>query len=190
MIINAMNVVPMEDVEGNMDLLIPHPPEIIWSLVAIVIVAIVMVKFALPKFNQILDERSERIESGLALAKKAKADSKKADEEAQRTIAEARQFASDIREEAQQEAKATIANATEEAKAEAARIVDNAHRQIEADRQAAQISLRTDVGLLAAELAEKIVGEQLKDRELSARVVDRFLDDLEAEKVQHGTKEA
>ena len=50
----------------------------------------------------------------------------------------------------------------------------------QADKQAAQISLRTDVGLLASSLAEKIVGEQLKDTELSARVIDRFLDDLEA----------
>ena len=47
--------------------------------------------------------------------------------------------------------------------------------------QAAQISLRSDVGMLATELAEKIVGEQLKDTALTARVVDRFLDDLEKE---------
>ena len=34
--------------------------------------------------------------------------------------------------------------------------------------------------MLAADLAENIVGEQLTDRELSARVVERFLDQLEA----------
>lgn len=176
--------------EGSgIELLIPHPPEIFWSLVAVIIVAVVLVKFALPKFNQILDERTERIESGLALAKKAEADSQKANAEAERAIAEAQQVASDIREKAQLEAKGIVAHAAEEAKVQADRILASAHRQIEADRQAAQITLRAEVGLLAAELAEKIVGEQLKDRELSARVVDRFLDDLEAE-TQHTTKEA
>ena len=58
--------------------------------------------------------------------------------------------------------------------------MDAAERQIQAEKQAAQISLRTDVGLLASTLAERIVGEQLKDAELSARVIDRFLDGLEA----------
>ena len=45
--------------------------------------------------------------------------------------------------------------------------------------QAAQISLRTDVGMLASTLAERIVGEQLSDTALSERVIDRFLDELE-----------
>ena len=48
-----------------------------------------------------------------------------------------------------------------------------------ADKQAAEISLHTDVGLLASDLAERIVGEQLTDTALSARVIDRFLDELE-----------
>ena len=52
-------------------------------------------------------------------------------------------------------------------------------RQILAERQAAQISLRAEVGLLASELAERIIGEQLRDTALTSRVVDRFLDELE-----------
>ena len=34
--------------------------------------------------------------------------------------------------------------------------------------------------MLASTLAERIVGEQLKDTALSERVIDRFLDELEA----------
>ena len=33
--------------------------------------------------------------------------------------------------------------------------------------------------MLASSLAERIVGEQLRDTELSARVIDRFLDELD-----------
>ena len=58
--------------------------------------------------------------------------------------------------------------------------------QILAERQAAQISLRSDVGLLASELAEKLVGEHLENTDLTARVVDRFLDELEAEEIPVG----
>ena len=67
-----------------------------------------------------------------------------------------------------------------DAQTEAAGILEGAQRQILADKQAAQISLRTDVGMLASTLAERIVGEQLKDTALSERVIDRFLDELEA----------
>ena len=48
-------------------------------------------------------------------------------------------------------------------------------------RLAQDFSLRSEVGLLASELAEKIIGEQLKDTALTSRVVDRFLDELEAD---------
>ena len=99
---------------------------------------------------------------------------------ATRLVDEARREAARIRDNAQSEAKEIVAQARTDAQAEAAGIVEGAQRQILADKQAAQISLRTDVGMLATTLAERIVGEQLKDTALSERVIDRFLDDLEA----------
>ncbi|PAK60659.1 F0F1 ATP synthase subunit B, partial [Staphylococcus capitis] len=57
---------------------------------------------------------------------------------------------------------------------------------IEAERLAASVSLRHEVGTLATTLAGKIVGEALDDDERSARVVDRFLADLETEQQNAG----
>ena len=74
-----------------------------------------------------------------------------------------------------------MAAARQEATGEANRILEGAQRQILAEKQAAEISLRSEVGLLASELAEKIIGEQLTDTALTSRVVDRFLDELEAD---------
>ena len=74
-----------------------------------------------------------------------------------------------------------MAAARNEATNEAGRILEGAQRQILAEKQAAEISLRSEVGLLASELAEKIIGEQLTDTALTSRVVDRFLDELEAD---------
>ena len=92
---------------------------------------------------------------------------------------EARREAARIRDNAQGEAKEIVAKARTDAQAEAAGIIEGAQRQILAEKQAAQISLRTDVGMLASTLAERIVGEQLSDTALSERVIDRFLDELE-----------
>ena len=57
--------------------------------------------------------------------------------------------------------------------------LEHSRAQIDADRKAALASLRAEVGTLATELAERIVGESLQDDERSSRVVDRFLADLE-----------
>ena len=42
------------------------------------------------------------------------------------------------------------------------------------------------MGLLASELAERLVGEHLENTDLTARVVDRFLEELEAEETPVG----
>ena len=68
----------------------------------------------------------------------------------------------------------------EQAQSEASRIVEHGKAQIEAERQAAVASLRTEVGTLATTLAGRIVGESLDDDARQGRVVERFLADLES----------
>ena len=162
---------------GGGNMLLPETSDLVWGAVAFLIIAVVLIRYALPRFTKVLDERTRRIEEGLELAERAKGDQADAELKAARLVEDARRDAARIREDAQAEAKKIIATAREAAQGEA---VDAAERQIQAEKQAAQISLRTDVGLLASTLAERIVGEQLKDAELSARVIDRFLDGLEA----------
>jgi len=79
-----------------------------------------------------------------------------------------------------------IAKADEaQREAEAARITATAHAQIEAERQSALVSLRTEVGSLALDLAGQVIGEALNDDKKSKALVDRFLTDLEkSEKVK------
>lgn len=165
--------------EGN--ILLPHTYDLVWGTVSFLLIAAVLVKFALPRFTAVLDERTKRIEDGLALADKAKDDSRNAELKAARLVEDARKEAAQIRSDAQDEARSIIAAARAEAQVEASRDLDAAKRQIAADKQAAQVSLRAEVGGLATTLAEKIIGEQLADPAASARVIDRFLDSLEAD---------
>lgn len=181
--LNAANAVLPATSEGGEEsgnMLLPETSDLVWGTVAFLIIAVVLLRYALPRFTKVLDERTRRIEEGLELADKAKEDHSNAELKAARLVEDARRDAAKIREDAQVQAQEIVAAAREAAQGEAGKALDAAERQIQADKQAAQISLRTDVGLLASSLAEKIVGEQLKDTELSARVIDRFLDDLEA----------
>ena len=168
-----------EGQSGGTAFILPHAHEIFWAAIVLLLILLVVGRYALPRLYAVLDERAQRIQEGLDLADKAKQEQAGAEKRATRLVDEARREAARIRDNAQGEAKEIIAKARTDAQAEAAGLIEGAQRQILAEKQAAQISLRTDVGMLASTLAERIVGEQLSDTALSERVIDRFLDELE-----------
>lgn len=160
--------------------LVPHVPEIILGFIVIAILYIGISKFIVPNFEKAYADRTAAIEGGIqnAEAKQAEADAKLAQLEEQ--LSQARHEASRIREEAREQGAAIVAEMRQQAQAESTRIVEHGKAQIEAERQAAVTSLRTEVGSLATGLAGRIVGESLEDDARSSRVVERFLADLEA----------
>lgn len=160
--------------------LIPAWYDIIWSGFWFLIILVVVWKVALPRLTKMLDERSAAIEGNIAKADEAQKQAEAALEEYTRQLAEARTEAGEIREAAREDGKKIIAEAKETAASEAARITATAHTQIEAERQTALVSLRSEVGSLALDLAGGVVGETLSDDARAAAVVDRFLADLEA----------
>lgn len=170
--------IPVEP--DGMAILIPPVYEIFWSAIIFLGLWLVLGK-ALPKIYGMLDTRQEEIEKGLRAADKAQEDAALAERERRDTLREANDNAREIRERAEQDATRIVKEAQAQANAEAIRISENATRQIDAERQAAELHLRRDVGELATELAEKIIGEQLKDKALTDRVVNRFMDELEAD---------
>ena len=165
--------------EGELNPLVPHPIEIILSLVVFGLLFLAVKKCVVPNFEKTFAERTAAIEGGLAAAetKQAEADAKLAELEKQ--LADARHEAARIREEAREQGAAIVAEMREQAQAESTRIVEHGKAQIEAERQQAVTSLRAEVGTLATSLAGRIVGESLEDDERPARVVERFLADLE-----------
>jgi F-type H+-transporting ATPase subunit b len=68
-----------------------------------------------------------------------------------------------------------------QAQAEADRIAANAHTQIEAERQAALVSLRKEVGALALDLAGAVVRDQLSEDKKAKALVDGMLKDMTAD---------
>jgi F-type H+-transporting ATPase subunit b len=165
---------------AGLQLLLADPSDILWSSVVLAIIAVAFYKFVLPTFQRVLDERTVKIEGGIALAESAQVEAAAALTEYQEKLQEARTEAARIREEARAEGGQIVAEHRVKASAEAARIVETAQKQIDAERQQASVSLRADVGTLATRLASKIVGESLEDSAVQSRVVDRFLDELEA----------
>ncbi|MGC0249741.1 F0F1 ATP synthase subunit B [Pseudactinotalea sp. Z1748] len=176
--IQSPAVIQADEYEPN--LFVPPGYDILWSLVVLVIIGFFFYKFLLPRINAVLDERAAKIEGGLALAEQAQEDAAAARSERQEELARARREAAEIREDANAQAAQIVAEAREQAKAEATRLVETANRQIEAERRTAVVSLRSEIGGLATELSSRIIGEALADDARQSRVIDRFLDELEA----------
>lgn len=167
--------------EATQNPFLPAGYDIFWSTVCIVIIGFYFYKKLLPGLTKVLDERTAKIEGGIARAEEVQAAADTALAEHKRELAEARQEAARIREDAQVEGLEIVADSRARAQDEANRIVENAKRQIEAERQHAVVSLRSEIGALATELASRIVGESLLDDARRSRVIDRFLDELDAD---------
>ncbi|WP_324649792.1 F0F1 ATP synthase subunit B [Georgenia sp. H159] len=167
--------------EEQPNVLLPADYDIVWSLVSIGVVALVLLKYVLPVFTRILDERTEKIEGGLKAGENARAEAEALRADIDRELTQARVEAARVREQAQEDAKVIAAEVKAKGQAEAERIIEGATRQIEAERQQASATLRNDIGSLATTLAERIVGESLADEQRRQRVIDRFLDELDAQ---------
>src|SRR5690349_750808 len=147
---------------------------------AFLLILYILGKYVIPPINKAMTARQDAIRQQFAELDEAKEKAHSAEDEFRAQIADARQEAARIREEAREQGAAIIAEMRAQAQAEAARIVEHAHTQIEADRQAAVTTLRSEVGSMATELASRIVGESLEDQARQSRVVERFLDELDA----------
>jgi F-type H+-transporting ATPase subunit b len=159
--------------------LVPTWPEFIIGTICFLLVFGVLGKMLLPRIQQILTERTEQIEGGLARAEQEQEEAQQLLEQYRQQLAEARHEAARLREEAREQGAQIIAEMREQAETEARRITQAAQAQIESERQQALASLRAEVGALATELAGRIVGESLTDEARQSRMVDRFLAEIE-----------
>jgi F-type H+-transporting ATPase subunit b len=168
------------------DPLVPTWPELIIGTIVFVVVFGILGKMLLPRIQKTLAEREDQIQGGLNRADEAQEEAQAVLAQYRAQLDDARQEASRMREEAHEQGAQIIAEMRERAEAEARRITEAAQSQIEAERQQALISLRAQVGTLATDLASRIVGESLTDQARQSRMVDRFLDGLQAETDQAG----
>jgi F-type H+-transporting ATPase subunit b len=174
-----MRALAAADSGSSSNFLVPNGTFIV-EIIAFLIMLAILGRYVLPRINKALEDRQEQIRAQFEASEKAQHDAAEALDEYKQQLADAREEATRMREEARAQGAAIIAQMREQAQSEAERITTSAHNQIEAERQQALTSLRSEVGQMATTLASRIVGEALEDEQRQSRVVDRFLADLEA----------
>jgi F-type H+-transporting ATPase subunit b len=174
-------LMPGQEEEPSASLpILPYLPELIFGLIAFAIIYWVVKQKVVPNLEKAYAERTEAIQGGIHKAEEAQAQAQAALDQYQAQLTEARAEASRIREDAKAQGAQILAEMRAQASSEAARLTEIGHKQIEAERQQAIVSLRNDVGRLSTDLASRIVGESLHDETRQKGIVERFLAELES----------
>lgn len=172
------------DTAGERLPILPLWGELIFGVVAFAILYVVVAKRVVPKLEELYAERTAAIEGGMEHAEQAQAQAQAALEEYQAQLHEARAESNKIREDARAQGASIIAEMRGHAQAEADRITESAKKQIDAERQSALVSLRSEIGGISTDLASRIVGESLEDEARQSGIVDRFLAELESGEIK------
>ena len=162
------------------DPILPEPSELVIGALAFAIVFYFLAKKLLPNIRIMLELRTEAIEGGLAKAEVAQAEAQQAKAEFQAKLAESRHEAAEVRAKAQADGSALVESMRAEGAKQREAMVAGGQAQLAADRVSAIGVLKADLGKLAVELADKIVGERAGDAAVQERIIDRFLDELDA----------
>jgi F-type H+-transporting ATPase subunit b len=159
--------------------LIPPVGEIVVGTITFAILFFVLVKFVVPRFEQVFLARRDAIEGGIERAESMQAEAKSALEQYRAQLAEARSEAAQIRDQARAEGQQIIEELRVQAQEEASRIIARGEEQLTAQRQQIVNELRGQIGALAVDLAGRVVGESLADEARRRGTVDRFLAELD-----------
>ena len=158
---------------------IPHPGELIVGIISFVALYVLYRRIVVPRLEAMLAERRAAIEGAMERAETMQAQAQAALERYQSQLAEARSEAAQIRDQARAEGQQILEELRTQAQEESARIVARGQEQIQAARQQVVNELRGQIGVLAVDLAGRVVGESLSDDARRRGTVDRFLDELD-----------
>jgi F-type H+-transporting ATPase subunit b len=173
----AAEDVPVE--ESGPNPVIPAGGELVIGLITFAIVVYVLMKYVWPRMEATFEARRDAIEGGIKRAEDAQNEARRLLAEYRQQLSEARTEAAQIRDNARAEGQRIIEEMRATAQEESARIVQRGEEQLSVQRQQVVRDLRGEIGTLAVQLAERVVGESLGEDPTRQRTVDRFLDDLD-----------
>lgn len=161
--------------------LYPKLSELIVGAIAFGILFFFMWKWAIPRLNQALEARRQRIQGDLEKAEQAKGEAQKLLEDYRTQLSGARDEANRIIDEARKTADQLRKDMEAKAEKEYQAIVGRAQEEIRAERDRVFEDLKAQVGELSVAIAGKVVGKSLeKDKDLQVKLVDDYIRDLGA----------
>ena len=135
-------------------------------------------KFAWKPILDAVNEREEGIKNALLSAEIAKKDMQNLRSDNEKLLAEARLERDNMMKEAREIKEKMISDAKSEAQVAGQKMIEQAKATIESEKNAALAELKAQVSTLSLDIAEKLLKEELSNKEAQTKMVEKMLGDV------------
>ena len=148
-----------------------------WQLIILVVLILLMVKFAWKPIMESISAREQGISNALLSAENAKKDMQNLKADNEKLLAEARAERDMMMKEAREIKEKMISDAKSEAQMQGEKMIEQAKASIASEKNAAIADLKNQVGALSIEIAEKVLKGELANKEAQTKLVETMLGD-------------
>jgi F-type H+-transporting ATPase subunit b len=151
---------------------------LLWTTVIFGLFWLIVGKMAFKPIAEALKKRSNDIQDSLDEAKRAKEEMATMQAENEQLLAKAREERALILKEAKDVKNEIINEAKTKAREEAKKIVTSAKHEIESQKKAAITEVKNQVGMMALDIAEKVIRKELKENKDQQGFVEALVNEI------------
>jgi F-type H+-transporting ATPase subunit b len=157
-----------------MELVKPAIGLVFWMVVTFSILVFILSKFAWKPILAMIKEREQTIENSLNEATKARAEMSQLVAKNEELLNQAKEERNQILHNAKEAAEKVKADIVARAQKEAEEKIQMAVREIEIQKKAALVEIKNSVGIMALEIAEKVIRKELKSNNEQVDYVNKL----------------
>ncbi len=146
-----------------------------WQALLFVLLILLLKKFAWKPILDSVNDREEGIKNALDSAEKAKLEMENLQADNQKLLKEARAERETMLKEARDIKNKMIEDAKGEAQEQANKLIQQAQAAIESEKKAAMAELKSHVAGLSLDIAEKVVRDELSNKDKQLKLVETML---------------
>ncbi len=149
-----------------------------WQYLIFVGLIFLLKKFAWKPILDAVNEREEGIRNALLSAENAKKEMQNLKSDNEKLLAEARLERDTMMKEAREIKEKMINDAKTEAQVAGQKMIEQAKASIESEKNAALAELKAQVSTLSLDIAEKLLKDELSNKEAQTKLVEKMLGDV------------
>lgn len=151
---------------------------IFWTTIIFIVFFILLAKFAWKPILGAVKSREESINNALASAEAARREMENLTADNERILREARAERDAMLKEAREMREQIIADSKNDAQEQGQKMIEQAKAAIESEKNAAMAELKSQVSTLSLSIAEKLLKEELSNKESQTKLVEKMLGDV------------
>jgi F-type H+-transporting ATPase subunit b len=158
-----------------MDLVTPDVGLLFWTVISFFVLLFLLRKFAWKPIVGTVNDRETSIREALESAEKARLEMQNLTADNERILKEARIERESMLKEAREIKEKMISDAKDEAQNQANKMIEQAQTAIASEKKSAMAELKNHVAALSVDIAEKMVREELSNKDKQLKLVENML---------------